>query len=293
MIVRPFTIISGLAFVLSGAMMFVVKHQSQMLDAQLSGVNQATQQDEQSIRVLQAQWALEADPSRLASLAAQFTGLQPMKPGQLVTMASLGNSLPPPGAKPPGSNPEDPVPVMPQLAAAQPAPAAVPAAATTPAQAVATVAARAPAPVPLTAPTSVQTAAAAPVAPPASAQAVPAPVVRTVAAVPALKPAAPAHVASVSEIAPVAPVPHHHVAPGRLARESVPVHHVVPPRHEGGSSVYLADVSAPVHAAPVGVSSAVAPMGAPVMSVRAVAAPAPAPIDDGGSMLGMAQGSSQ
>jgi hypothetical protein len=284
MIIRPFTIISGLAFVFSGALMFAVKHQSQMLDSQLSDVNQATQQDEQSIRVLQAQWALEADPSRLASLAAQFTGLQPMKPGQLVTMAALGSTLPPPGAKPPSSNPEDPVPAMPQLAAAQPAPAAAPAA---PAQAVATVAAPAAAPAPEAASVPVQTAATAPAVSSAAAQAVSAPVVRTAAVVPAVKSSAPEHEAAVSELAPVAPVPHHHVAPERLARESAPVHRVVPPHHEGGSSVYLADASAPVHAAPS------MPMGAPVMSVRAVAEPAPAPIDDGGSMLGMAQGGSQ
>jgi hypothetical protein len=144
MIIRPFTILTGLAFVLSGAMMFVVKHQSQMLDTQLSATNDATQQDEQSIRVLQAQWALEADPSRLAQLAAQFTGLQPMKPGQLVTMASLGTSLPAPGAKPPGDNPEDPMPALPQLAAAAPA---APAVAPAPAPAQVAVQAVAPAPV--------------------------------------------------------------------------------------------------------------------------------------------------
>jgi len=33
-----------------------------------------------------------------------------------------------------------------------------------------------------------------------------------------------------------------------------------------------------------------APMGAQVMSVRAVSTPAPAPMNDGGSLLGMAQG---
>lgn len=261
MIIRPFTILSGLAFVLSGAMMFVVKHQSQMLDSQLSNVNEATQQDEQSIRVLQAQWALEADPSRLASLAAQFTGLQPMKPGQLMTMADLGSALPAPGAKPPGANPDNPVPVMPQLAAAAPAAATAP----------------------------VQTAAAAPVqAAPVAAPAVTAPV-RTAAVQPVVKPAAPEHVASVSEIAPVAAPPRHHAAPERVARET-PVHRVVPPRHDTGSSVYLADASGPT---PVHATSVSAPMGAPVMAVRAVAAPAPAPLDNGGSMLGMAQGSAQ
>lgn len=280
MIVRPFTILAGLTFVLSGATMFVVKHQSQVLNSQLSGINDETQQDVQSIRVLQAQWALEADPSRLAALAAQFTGLQPMKPGQLVTLASLGSSLPPPGAKPPGTNPEDPVPVMPQLAAAAPVAA--------PIQAVATVAAPATMPIPAVAPAAapapVQTASA---VPPPAAVAKP---VRTAAARPVAKPAAAERLAasSASEIAPVVPAPRHYAAPEHVVRE-VPVHHVVAPRHEGNSSIYLADASAPatVHAAP---------MGAQLVPVRAVARPpppTPVPVDNGGSLLGMAQGDGQ
>lgn len=263
MIIRPFTIMSGLAFVLSGAVMFVVKHQSQMLDSQISDVNEATARDEQSIRVLQAQWALEADPSRLASLAAQFTGLQPMKPGQLVTVAALGSSLPAPGAKPPGSNPEDPVPALPQLAAAAPAAAASAVAAATPVTATEQTA---------TVQTGmVQTAAnvppAAPAAPPVS---------------------APVHLAAASAPAPAAPaVPHHHTVTQARVAESAPVHHVNPPRPVQGSSVYMASassVSAPAHAMP---------MGAQLVPVRAVATPAPAPSDNGGSLLGMAQDGSQ
>ncbi len=267
MIVRPFTILAGLAFVVSGAAMFVVKHHSHVLNAQISDINDQTQQDEQSIRVLQAQWALEADPSRLAALAAQFTGLQPMKPDQLVTLASLGGALPPPGAKPPGANPEDPVPVMPQLAASAPV--------SPPAQAVATAVAPA---VPATkaAPAPVHMAAAAP-----AAVAKP---VRTAAARAAAKPAAPERLAAVSssEIAPAVPPPEH------VARE-VPEHRVVAPRREGGSSIYLADASAPVH-------EHAAPMGAQLVPVRAIAPPppsAPVPVDNGGSLLGMAQGSGQ
>lgn len=264
MIIRPFTILTSMAFVLSGAMMFVVKHQSQMLDAQLSATNEATTQDEQSIRVLQAQWALEADPSRLAQLATQFTGLQPMKPGQLVTMASLGTSLPAPGAKPPGANPEDPVPALPQLAAAVPV---------APAVAVASVA-------PVAAP--VQTAAVVPAAVPAAGPAPAQLAVQVAAPAPVAKPVeAPVHVASVTPV-----VPHHHVASERLA-STASVHHVSPARHEAGSSVYLADASGPAPA------RGGMPMGAQLVPVRAVAAPPPMPADDGGSLLGMAQGGSQ
>ena len=117
MIVRPFTFLAGLLFALSGAYLFVVKHQSHALEYQLEQAADATRQDEEAIRVLKAQWALEADPSRIASLAEQFTGLQPMKPAQLVTLASLANELPEPGIAAPQSNPEDMVPGLPGAAA--------------------------------------------------------------------------------------------------------------------------------------------------------------------------------
>jgi len=253
MIIRPFTFITSLLFVLSGAFMFVIKHQSQMLDAQLSATNQATEQDEQSIRVLQAQWALEADPSRLASLAAQFTGLQPMQPGQLITLSSLRETLPAAGAPAPGANPEDPMPVLPQLASA--APLASPPAATAPAR----MASVTPVPAALTAP--VQLAAATP----AASMVVPASVIEK---------------------------PRRHVPPERFASADSNLHsirHAVRPRHDGASAIYVAD------AAPL--PSRAVPIGAQVMRVSAVSTPAPAsavaPADDGGSLLGMAQGGSQ
>ncbi len=122
MIVRPFTFLAGLLFALSGAYLFVVKHQSQGLEDQMEQLAESSRQDEQAIRVLQAQWALEADPSRIASLAAQFTGLQPMKPGQLVTLASLASSLPAPGSAAPFNNPQDEVPAIPGTGDAPAAP---------------------------------------------------------------------------------------------------------------------------------------------------------------------------
>ena len=243
MIVRSFTLISGMMFALSGAYLFMVKHHSEALDDQLTQVTQATRQDEQSIRVLQAQWALEADPSRLASLAAQFTGLQPMKPGQLTTLVSLGSSLPAPGSQPPGANPADPAPAMPQLAQAAPA-SASPAAPVSPTQA--------------------KVAAAS---------------------------AAPAQMASVNaaRVAVSAPRPAaRHAQQLRLASTQGVAHHAVHrPGHvlheENASSLYAA-AAAPMPRAE--------PLGAQVMSVRTVASVAPVsmPIDNGGSLLGMAQG---
>jgi hypothetical protein len=116
--IRPFTFITMLLAALSGAYLFAVKHRAQVLDDQLAAVAQSSRLDGQRIRVLQAQWALETDPTRLGALAVQFTNLQPMKPAQLITLASLQEALPPPGSPAPGANPLDTAPAMPLAQAA-------------------------------------------------------------------------------------------------------------------------------------------------------------------------------
>ncbi len=123
--IRPFTLITAIMFVLSGAYLFAVKHRSEMLDSEIAATAQATRLDEQRIRVLQAQWALEVDPSRLAQLSAKFTQLQPMKPGQLVTLSALQGALPPAGSAVPGEAPA--APAITEVAAVQPVAAPAPA----------------------------------------------------------------------------------------------------------------------------------------------------------------------
>jgi hypothetical protein len=113
--IRPFTLITMLLAALSGAYLFAVKHQAQVLDDEIASFGQSARLDAMRIRVLQGQWSLETDPTRLQQLAAQFTNLQPMQPAQLVTLAALRESLPPPGSAAPGSNPELPGQTAPQL----------------------------------------------------------------------------------------------------------------------------------------------------------------------------------
>jgi hypothetical protein len=108
--IRPFTLITAMLAAMSGAYLFGVKHRAQVLDDQLAAVAQNSRLDQQRIRVLQAQWALEIDPNRLQQLAGAFTGLQPMKPVQLVTLADLRAMLPPAGSAAPGANPASPAP---------------------------------------------------------------------------------------------------------------------------------------------------------------------------------------
>ncbi len=108
--IRPFTLLTMILAAASGAYLFSVKHQAQLLDDQLAAVAQQSRLDGQRIRVLQAQWALEIDPTRLSQLASQFTTLQPMRPAQLVTLAALRQDLPSPGVGAPEPNPEEPMP---------------------------------------------------------------------------------------------------------------------------------------------------------------------------------------
>jgi hypothetical protein len=116
--IRPFTFLTMVLAASSGAYLFGVKHRAQVLDGQLASVTQASRLDEQRIRVLQAQWALEIDPNRLTTLASKFTQLQPMKPEQLVTLTALPGLLPPAGSAAPGANPV--APAMPDVAQAAP-----------------------------------------------------------------------------------------------------------------------------------------------------------------------------
>ncbi|HTQ69959.1 MAG TPA: hypothetical protein VMH92_00495 [Acidocella sp.] len=277
MIVRPFTFLAGLLFALSGAYLFVVKHQSQALEDQLEQVAEGSRQDEQSIRVLQAQWALEADPSRIAALAAQFTGLQPMQPGQLVTLASLASSLPAPGSAAPYSNPQDEVPAIPGAGNAPAAPSGPP--------------------------IEVQGHLAA---------AQEGRAVTTASAVPARP--APATQQLADNAAPSATVPprrpvhpratERHAAARLASAESVP--HALPEalvrqaaahRVQAPSALYAASASAIAPAGSASHQTRMLPMGAQVMRVRATAEAAvepqlAAPLG-GGSLLGMAQTGSQ
>jgi hypothetical protein len=114
--IRPFTLITMLLAALSGAYLFAVKHQAQVLDDQIAALSQSSRLDAMRIRVLQGQWSLETDPTRLQQLAAQFTSLQPMQPAQLVTLAALVAGLPAAGSAAPASNPALPAQAVPQLA---------------------------------------------------------------------------------------------------------------------------------------------------------------------------------
>jgi hypothetical protein len=113
--IRPLTLMTLLLAAGAGAYLFAVKHRAQVLDDEIAAYSQSSRLDAMRIRVLQGQWSLETDPTRLQQLAAEFTTLQPMQPSQLVSEAELKASLPPPGSAVPASNPALPEVARPAL----------------------------------------------------------------------------------------------------------------------------------------------------------------------------------
>jgi hypothetical protein len=103
--IRPITLITALMFLASGAYMFSVKHNAQVLDQKIAAANAASQLDAQGILVLTAQWSKDNSFDRLQQFASQYTDLSPVQPGQMVTLAGLNALLPPAGAQTPGPNP--------------------------------------------------------------------------------------------------------------------------------------------------------------------------------------------
>ena len=272
--IRPLTLLSAILFIVSGAYLFWVKHHAQMLDDQIAEVTQATRLDEQRIRVLHAQWALEADPSRLAQLSAQFTTLQPMKPSQMVTLSALGGMLPAPGSAVPGPNPQQAVPVLPP----PPMPAPVVQAAVQPAAQ--------PAVQPVEAPV-VQ----------AAARQVVQPAVQPVVQ-PAVQPVVRQPARPVVRVARARPSPRMsravmHLASAPARPRSLLGQAYAPRARHAPPVVRDYAMNRPAYSAQP-LAAPRPPMGAQVMSVRAVAQAAPmiAPQDDGGSLLGMAQSGS-
>lgn len=97
--IRPFTICCALLAGFSGLFLYSKKHQTTVLDQQISKIVSDTQHIRQQTAMLQTQWALLNQPDRLSHLAARFEPqLQPMAPNQFVRMADLGGHLPAPGS---------------------------------------------------------------------------------------------------------------------------------------------------------------------------------------------------
>ncbi|NVN42182.1 cell division protein FtsL, partial [Ameyamaea chiangmaiensis] len=99
--IRPFTLLCALLAGFSGLYLYSKKHQTTVLDQQITHIVDQTQQVRQQTAMLRTQWALLNQPDRLSTLATRFLpSLRPMAPEQFIRMASLEERLPAPGSAP-------------------------------------------------------------------------------------------------------------------------------------------------------------------------------------------------
>ncbi|MDG6094208.1 ABC transporter permease [Acetobacter sp. AN02] len=96
---RSLTILCAVSAGLSGLFLYSKKHQTTLLDRQITDIVHNTQHIRQQTAMLRTEWALLNQPDRLTGLAARFTpDLQPMEPSQFVRQADLASRLPAPDA---------------------------------------------------------------------------------------------------------------------------------------------------------------------------------------------------
>lgn len=95
MIPRPFTCCCAVLAIASGFFLYTKKHQTTLLDQQISQIVKETEHVRTQTSILRTEWALENQPERLAQLVARHeSGLQTMNPTQFVRMADLESHLP-------------------------------------------------------------------------------------------------------------------------------------------------------------------------------------------------------
>ena len=72
----------------SSAFLFKTSYEVQALESELRGVNRSILREQDSIRVMHAEWAFLNQPSRLQALTDQFTKLRPIAPAQMIASAA-------------------------------------------------------------------------------------------------------------------------------------------------------------------------------------------------------------
>ncbi len=127
MIPRPFTCCCAVLAIASGFFLYTKKHQTTLLDQQISAIVLETEHVRGQTAMLRTEWALENQPERLAALVLKHAAyLQSMDPSQFVRMADLVQHLPDVAREPaPVAPPSAPAVVAQGGKSTPPAPVAV------------------------------------------------------------------------------------------------------------------------------------------------------------------------
>ena len=95
MITRPFTCCCAVLAIASGFFLYTKKHQTTLLDQQISALVHETEHVRTQTAMLRTEWALENQPERLAQLASHHAPyLRTMDPAQFVRLSDLEEHLP-------------------------------------------------------------------------------------------------------------------------------------------------------------------------------------------------------
>ena len=102
--IRPITVLTFILACGSGMYLYQAKHRVHLLDQQIDQTVKQTDTVREQSRALHAEWMLLNDPDRLHRLAAQYlTDLQPVAPTQFTGLADLDSRLPPVAPPPPAA----------------------------------------------------------------------------------------------------------------------------------------------------------------------------------------------
>jgi hypothetical protein len=91
------TWISLAAACCSGLMLYSVKHRTTVMDGEIVRAFHATKAAQNNTAMLKVEWAALNDPTRLQTMAAQYSTLKPLVPSQFVALDDLPKHLPAPG----------------------------------------------------------------------------------------------------------------------------------------------------------------------------------------------------
>lgn len=86
---RAATLLWALLAAGAGTSLFMLKYEVQAQEQRLSSLRKDIVETQESIHVLKAEWSYLNDPARLREQAERHLGLHPLKPSQIVTIASL------------------------------------------------------------------------------------------------------------------------------------------------------------------------------------------------------------
>jgi len=89
MIIRPLTLVSVLGACAVGLGLYMVKYEVQDLKDELSATNRQIVHERESLHVLNAEWSLLNDPSRLSRLAQRYLGMSPVTPAQIQPVEAI------------------------------------------------------------------------------------------------------------------------------------------------------------------------------------------------------------